>query len=75
MRAVFLALTLPAALAAIGSGSDEIAQVLFSETHTSSSQPQLPVQERYDGDMVQRFSMEGVSWDRRDTLVSVLNVS
>lgn len=67
MKALLLAFALPAVLAGVAAEFDRTAQVPFATTPTT--------QDRYDGQTVQRFNMQGMSRDRRDVLVKVLKVS
>lgn len=75
MRALLLAFAFPAVLASIASDSDPVAQVAFAPKTLEIDHHRTVTQERYDGQTVQRFNLNGMSRNRRDVLVSVLKVS
>lgn len=74
MRALLLAFALPAVLGGLASDADDRgAQAPFTSHPTHDHRPTM--QERYDGQAVQRFNLQGMSRDRRNVLVEVLKVS
>lgn len=73
MRAFLLAFALPSVLAGFASDAGQGGQVPFVAGDTHNYRP--TTQERYDGQSVKRFNLQGMSRDWRDMLVHVLNVS